>query len=801
MHIATHDSTDAVRAGLGLWRFKWLAAVCMLCLLATLPALAGRRVTLSWDASLDTNVVDYVVNYGVRSRLYSGEERSRGATSVTIKNLGDGVTYYFTVVAVNAFGAMSDPSEEIVFADPCAGRSFDVGVTPIRVGPNFIKLAFETLPNRKYEVQATEDFTSWVRVGGSGITGAAGVLEVLDSQFTGTRRRFYRAVMAGPFVELPEGLNVLAASPPAIGNTLMFEAAVGRAYEVQSSSDGKRWNAVWSSGLSPTGGVVAVQDSATNSAAKRYRLLGVTDPLAAYGANCNGAASRAPSLSTPPHQVTYRDIPTAPIAFTVLDADSPSQSLRLTAASSNPSLVKDSGFAFSGAGPSRSLIITPARGQAGRCVVEVIATDGPNAAATAFELEVLPFTPTQFPVVVRQHGPGTVTPNLHGQLLTPGVTYSMKAHPAANHIFGGWLGGVTSSAPALRFVMQPNLALEAYFVPNPFPATQGSYYALALETNTFRHDQSGMITLRVSSRGTYSGKAVIGGRAYPFSGVLDAKLASTTVILRKGANSFGLSFVMGGSASDQIAGSIIDGTNAIPFTGHRSIFHARSYPAPLVGAWTWALPGATNVGAAPEGWSYGTVKVDADGFGTFAGVMADGSRLSWKTPLSPRGRWPAFASLYSGGGSVMSWLTLTNQSTNHIRGDVVWTKPPLAKARLHPDPFTHRAPSIGSRYVAPVGEMKRSMDIEHGFVIWSGGNLSDPVTTAFSWNTKNKVTDAGTNRLSLSFSQTTGLFKGTVDVPKFESRWMFGGVVLQQRNIAVGFAAGTNRTARTLVAP
>jgi plastocyanin len=74
------------------------------------------------------------------------------------------------------------------------------------------------------------------------------------------------------------------------------------------------------------------------------------------------------------------------------------------------------------------------------------------------------------PLTVIVHGPGTVTPDLNGQALLVGGSFTITATPAPGITFTGWTGGLTSSAPRLTFVMQKNLVLEANFVDATAPA-------------------------------------------------------------------------------------------------------------------------------------------------------------------------------------------------------------------------------------------------------------------------------------------------------------------------------------------
>lgn len=76
---------------------------------------------------------------------------------------------------------------------------------------------------------------------------------------------------------------------------------------------------------------------------------------------------------------------------------------------------------------------------------------------------------------------GQVRPNLQGQALQAGQTYSMTAQPAKGFRFGGWSGSMWSHRPKLTFVMQPELSFTARFrdVSRPvniitFPRTKGT---------------------------------------------------------------------------------------------------------------------------------------------------------------------------------------------------------------------------------------------------------------------------------------------------------------------------------------
>jgi hypothetical protein len=101
-------------------------------------------------------------------------------------------------------------------------------------------------------------------------------------------------------------------------------------------------------------------------------------------------SNQPPTLSVIEHQNTLAGVPTAPIAFTLQDADTPLDSLTLSASSSNPALLPAANIAISGSGADRTLVLTPLEKETGTTLVTLRVSDGRHSTSQGFVLMVLP---------------------------------------------------------------------------------------------------------------------------------------------------------------------------------------------------------------------------------------------------------------------------------------------------------------------------------------------------------------------------------------------------------------------------
>ena len=81
------------------------------------PGRAGTEsVALAWDASADARVTGYKILFGTEPGKYSRWETVGNQTTATLSGLEKETRYYVVVVAFDAQGNQSDPSNEIEVA-------------------------------------------------------------------------------------------------------------------------------------------------------------------------------------------------------------------------------------------------------------------------------------------------------------------------------------------------------------------------------------------------------------------------------------------------------------------------------------------------------------------------------------------------------------------------------------------------------------------------------------------------------------------------------------------------------------
>lgn len=405
------------------------------------------------------------------------------------------------------------------------------------------------------------------------------------------------------------------------------------------------------------------------------------------------------------------------------------------------------------------------------------------------------------PLSLTRNGSGSVSGATNGQLLEIGRNYIFTATSATGFIFSNWTGSVSDDSARLSFLMRSNAALTANFVPNPFRALAGSYHGLFFDTNSVSHGSSGDFVLKVTDRGTYSASLRAGGFKLSTSGQFDPGGRAENLIPRRNTNKLHVVWLLAADGPDAVTGTVSNELWFAHLAGDRAVF-SKTNPCVHAGRYTMVWPGRVGDEFVPGGSSYGALVVSSNGVLSMKGYLADQTSFSHKGQLSRDGFWPFYVPLYSAKGSLFSWLAFAGGATNNIQGLLHWTKPVVSGAKFYSAGFaTNRSEILGSRYTPPSGT-DAILKLADGVLTLQGGNLAEGLTNAFQMGAPARFTNSGPHLLKLSFSASSGLFKGSLLTTNSGSKTItLTGAVVQNTTNGFGFFAGTNQTGAVLLAP
>lgn len=335
---------------------------------------------------------------------------------------------------------------------------------------------------------------------------------------------------------------------------------------------------------------------------------------------------------------------------------------------------------------------------------------------------------------------------------------------------------------------------------NNFDSVSGSYNGLFFETAQVEQTTAGSFSLFVNKRGAYSGRLQSGNGRVSFAGQLDSSGRATNVIAGPNNTSLTIQFrVNGNGQTDILTGQISDGQTVSTLAADRASFNPRTAPAPFAGQYTCVLPGQGTDPSAPKAYGFGVARVSASGSATFVGTLADGTHVSQSAPVSQNGAWPFYVPLYSGKGSVISWLTFANQMNADLNGLMQWIKPAMPNTRYYASGFTNKSRMLGSTYRMPSPVTEPLLDLANTFIAFTGGDLGSGFTNAISVSFSTRVTNHSRNRLGITFSIPTGTFRGSVVDPVTGRAMPFNGVAFQKRALGYGLLFGSDQTSSVLL--
>jgi hypothetical protein len=227
---------------------------------------SAYTLTLSWgDSSPDPEVTSYRVHYGTVSGNYTNVVVTGNVSTAMISGLVPGITYYFAITAVDTTGEESDFSNEISYTKKVPGVRLQIQT----LADGKFMLILTGLVGHTYEIQATQDFSTWTVIG-TGTLDASGSLNFTNHDAANFSRRFYRAHDAQSSAqELPLQLQIQLVA----GGQFMLTVTgpPGQTFDIEATEDFAIWTVIDTGTLDASGSMNFTDENAANFPRRFYR--------------------------------------------------------------------------------------------------------------------------------------------------------------------------------------------------------------------------------------------------------------------------------------------------------------------------------------------------------------------------------------------------------------------------------------------------------------------------------------------------------------------------------------------------
>ncbi|SKA95078.1 Putative Ig domain-containing protein [Prosthecobacter debontii] len=373
-----------------------------------------------------------------------------------------------------------------------------------------------------------------------------------------------------------------------------------------------------------------------------------------------------------------------------------------------------------------------------------------------------------------------------------GVTYSAKGLPSGMKIDAktGVISGNATKVGRYSIAVSASnaagsseplvLSLDVDSLPQ---GVIGSFEALVSAQEGLNDNLGGRLQLNVTTAGQVSGRLTLGDVALPFRAFVDMQPGDIPRIkaqlARKGLQSVQLDLELDPTAGT-LAGIVTAGTDSASVEGYRNPWAA--------GGNVWAgyytqtldlIPESVGDPGIPQGNGWASLKVDAKGNARWAGVLADGTKITSASVTSADGRVTWYNYLYGKeGGSVVGQAQITSAEGSPLDGVLDWVKKPSAssKVRSYRQGFGLAEPVAlalsGGLYTAPAGAVLGVADTSPNVrVSFAEGGIEQSAVlpdVALQVDVRNRVllpaAEANPGRLKLSLKASTGYFSGGFQV-------------------------------------
>ncbi len=331
-----------------------------------------------------------------------------------------------------------------------------------------------------------------------------------------------------------------------------------------------------------------------------------------------------------------------------------------------------------------------------------------------------------------------------------------------------------------------------------FASVHGSYNSV-FSGGTAGTNDAGVISLTMTPTGSFSGKLLFDGRTFSLLGTFDNS-GHWVKILTTALNGHALTLDLhaGLFGAQGLTGTLMFGSTAIPIAANRDPYDGVTNIAPQVGRYTFALLSAAGL---PAGSGYAAVTVDRFGRVRAVGRLGDFTLFSSAATVDSNGAWPLYLPLYAGQGYLSGVATFRPQANTDLDGTLHWFK--ASGAVQYPSGFEGDVGLMGSTYQVTAGTPIVALNSAHaGTVSLSGGELANALDESITLDAENRLTITNrTAAFQMRLSSASGVFSGSVALPRTTKALPYGGVVLQKANSGAGVLSGAAETSDVTLAP
>lgn len=284
-------------------------------------------------------------------------------------------------------------------------------------------------------------------------------------------------------------------------------------------------------------------------------------------------------------------------------------------------------------------------------------------------------------------------------------------------------------------------------------------------------ESTGFLSLTTKANGTFTGSLRLEGKTLTFKKTVFDGAASVT-LKRTGKPDAVVALNFDSTARGKITGTVTANGITMPFQALPGI--SKTSIQTLAGKrYTIILPAPD----ATLGNGYATLVVTTKGTGTLAGKLADGTAFTTTSQIeddpTDASNWllPVYIPLYTASGGMLLGEVLLPKSEPADAADVIgtldWLRPRNDKAKMFPSGFLKSLDVLGERYLLTKGlSLLTGTAATGNFALTvdsSGTVLASPVQQPGTWPKTNipLLTKPLTAAMKLTFTGTTGLFKGT----------------------------------------